>query len=96
MIGQISFMALYGICCRYRGFAGHPPELKWLLKSPIFSQFSLPFLGSTVSDVLWQKPSSLLRFKCQPRCYAFRYVLSYFHNEENELTELKQLIRKWA
>ena len=45
-----------------------------------------------VLDVLWQKLSSLYGdLIANQVCYAFRHVLSYFHNK-NELTKLKLLI----
>ena len=50
----------------YRGFAGRPLELKWLL----FYRFSWDFLAFSAilrvnsADVLLQKPSSLFLFNC--------------------------------
>ena len=74
-----------------RGFAGTRLSLNYFphyRDSFIFP----PFWGSTVSDVLWQKP---LFHYCDlitnQVCYASWHVLSYFHNE-NELTKLKFLI----
>ena len=80
---------------RYIGFAGHPPELKWLLTSPIFSEFSR---FSRHFEGQWYRTFHGKNHRYysdlntnQVICYAFGYVLSYFDNE-NELTELKRLI----
>ena len=78
----------------YRGFAGRPPELKWLLTSPIFSAFSRLFChfeGQPYRTFYGKNHGHYWDLNVNQVCYAFRYVLSYFHNE-NELTKLKPLI----
>ena len=77
-----------------RGFAGRPPELKWLLTSPIFSgfsRFSRHFEGQRYRTFYSKNHRHYCDLNANQVCYTFRYVLSYFHNE-NELTELKRLI----
>ena len=78
----------------YRGFAGRPPELKWLLTSPIFSGFSRffrHFEGQRYWTFYGKNHRHYWDLNANQVCYTFRYVLSYFHNE-NELTELKRFI----
>ena len=78
----------------YRGFAGRPPELKWLLTTPIFSGFSRLFRhfeGQQYRTFYGKNHRHYCDLNANQVCYAFRYVLSYFHNE-NELTKLKPLI----
>ena len=78
----------------HRGFAGRPPELKWLLTSPIFSRFSRLFRhfeGQRYRTFYGKNHRHYCDLNANQVCYAFRYVLSYFHNE-NELTKLKPLI----
>ena len=78
----------------YRGFAGRPPELKWLLTSPIFSGFSRffrHFEGQRYRTFYGKNYRHYCDLNPNQVCYTFRYVLSYFHNE-NELTELKRFI----
>ena len=78
----------------YRGFAGRPPELKWLLTSPIFSGFSRLFRhfeGQWYRTFYSKNHLQYCNLNANQVCYAFRYVLSYFHNE-NELTKLKPFI----
>ena len=77
-----------------RGFAGRPPELKWLLTSPIFSGFSRffrHFEGQRYRTFYSKSHRHYCDLNANQVCYTFRYVLSYFHNE-NELTELKRFI----
>ena len=77
-----------------RGFAGRPPELKWLLTSPIFSgfsRFSCHFEGQRYRTFYGKNHRHYFDLNANQVCYTFRYVLSYFHNE-NELTELKRFI----
>ena len=77
-----------------RGFAGRPPELKWLHTSPIFSGFSLffrHFEGQRYRTFYCKNHRHYCDLNANQICYTFRYVLSYFHNE-NELTELKRFI----
>ena len=77
-----------------RGFAGHLPELKWLLTSPIFSGFShffRHFEGQRYRTFYSKNHRHYCDLNANQVCYTFRYVLSYFHNE-NELTELKHFI----
>ena len=77
-----------------RGFAGRPPELKWLLTSPIlsgFPRFFRHFEGQWYRMFYGKNHRHYCDLNANQVCYAFRYVLSYFHNE-NELTELKHLI----
>ena len=78
----------------YRGFAGRPPELKWLLTSPIFSgfsRFSRHFEGQRYRTFYGKNHRHYCDLNANQVCYTFLYVLSYFHNE-NELTELKRFI----
>ena len=80
----------------YRGFVGQPPELKWLLTSPIFSGFSRLFRhfeGQLYQTFYGKNHRHYWDLNVNQVCYAFRYVLSYFHNE-NELTKLKPLISR--
>ena len=79
-----------------RGFAGRPPELKWLRTSPIFSGFSRLFRNFEGQRYgTFYGKNHLHWYYCDLNanqvCYAFQYVLSYFHNE-NKLTKLKPFI----
>ena len=77
-----------------RGFAGRPPELKWLLTSPIFSGFSrffCHFEGQRYRTFYSKNHRHYCDLNANQVCYTFQYVLSYFHNE-NKLTELKRFI----
>ena len=79
-----------------RGFSGRPPELKWLLTSPIFSGFSRffgHFEGQRYRTFYGKNHRHYCDLNANQVCYTFRYVLSYFHNE-NELTELKRFISR--
>ena len=79
---------------RYRGFAGRPSELKWPLTSPIFSgfsRFSRHFEGQRYRTFYDKNHRHYCDLNANQVCYTFRYILSYFHNE-NELTELKRFI----
>ena len=84
----------YACSYSYRGFAGHLPELKWLLSSTIFFRFSRLFRhfeGQRYRTFYGKNHRHYCNLNTNQVCYAFRYVLSYFHNE-NELTKLKPLI----
>ena len=77
-------------------FAGRPPELKWLLTSPIFPGFSRLFhhFESQPYRMFYGKNHShYCDLNANQVCYTFRYVLPYFHNE-NKLTKLKPLISR--
>ena len=83
-----------GNCRTNIGFAGRPCELKWLLTSPIFSGFSCffrHFEGQRYRTFYGKNHRHYCDLNANQVCYAFQYVLSYFHNE-NELTELKRFI----
>ena len=82
------------VFCKNRGFSGRPPELKWLLTSPIFSgfsRFSRHFEGQQYRTFYGKNHRHYCDLNANQVCYTFRYVLSYFHNE-NELNELKRFI----
>ena len=77
-----------------RGFAGCPPELKWLLPSPVFygsSRLFRHFEGQQYRTFYGKNHRHYCDLNANQVCYAFRYVVSYFHNE-NELTKLKLLM----